>query len=136
MPAITHRARPSDPIQSILSGAVAEVEEGFSLLDVATELAADEIGAVLVRSPHGVVGLLSERDLVTVVASGADLAEVSAADAMSTDLIWTHPLTSIRDAGVLMRDAGIRHLPVGDHREAIGVVSARDVLAVMLANSG
>lgn len=132
MPTATHRARPSDPVRSIMAGAVATVDPGRSLLEVAIELVADEIGAVLVTDGHGPVGLLSERDLVTVVGTGGDLATAQAGDAMSTDLLWVDPEDSIRNVGVLMRDAGVRHMPVGDGRSAVGVVSVRDVLAVLL----
>lgn len=132
MPAVTDYARPSDPVGSIVAGAVAEVEQDRTLLDLAEELAADEIGAVLVRDPHGVVGLVSERDLVVVLGGGRDLGEVRVDDVMTTDLVWARPDATIREVGELMRDADVRHIPVGDGRVAQGVVSIRDVLAVLL----
>jgi CBS domain-containing protein len=77
--------------------------------------------------------LLSERDLITVAATGDDLAVVQAGQAMTADLTWAAPETSIREVGLLMLEAGVRHVPVGDGRRAVGVVSARDVLAVLLS---
>ena len=133
MAAVTSRARPSDPVRMIMSTPVATVDPGSTLLDVAGELLADEVGAVLVSSGPGPVGLLSERDLVAVAASGDDLAVVQAGQAMTADLTWAAPETSIREVGVLMLEAGVRHVPVGDGRKAVGVVSARDVLAVLLS---
>lgn len=132
MPAVTEYARPSDQVGSIVSGAVAEVDEDLTLQELAEELAADEIGAVLVRDPHGVVGLVSERDLVVVLSGGRDPGEVRVADVMTTDLVWARPDATIREVGELMRDADVRHIPVGDGRIARGVVSIRDVLAVLL----
>ncbi|HWM03237.1 MAG TPA: CBS domain-containing protein [Actinophytocola sp.] len=133
MAAVTNRARPSDPVRMIMSTPVATVDPGSTLLDVAGELLADEVGAVLVSSGPGPVGLLSERDLITVAATGDDLAVVQAGQAMTADLTWAAPETSIREVGVLMLEAGVRHVPVGDGRWAVGVVSARDVLAVLLS---
>jgi CBS domain-containing protein len=115
-----------------MSAPVAIVDPGSTLLDVAAELLADEVGAVLVWSGHGPVGLISERDLVTVAATGDDLAVVQAAQAMTVDLTWAGPETSIREVGQLMDELGVRHIPVGDGRTAVGVVSMRDVLAVLL----
>jgi CBS domain-containing protein len=135
MPAVTEYARPSDPVSSIVSGAVAEVDEDITLQELAEELAADEIGAVLVRDPHGVVGLASERDLVVVLSGGRDPADVRVADVMTTDLVWARPDATIREVGELMRDADVRHIPVGDGRIARGVVSIRDVLAVLLRSA-
>jgi CBS domain-containing protein len=133
MAAVTSRARPSDPVRMIMSTPVATVDPGSTLLDVAGELLADEVGAVLVSSGPGPVGLLSERDLITVAATGDDLAVVQAGQAMTADLTWAAPEASIREVGVLMLEAGVRHVPVGDDRRAVGVVSARDVLAVLLS---
>ena len=133
MAAVTSRARPSDPVRMIMSTPVATVDPGSTLLDVAGELLADEVGAVLVSSGPGPVGLLSERDLITVAATGDDLAVVQAGQAMTADLTWAAPEASIREVGVLMLEAGVRLVPVGDGRRAVGVVSARDVLAVLLS---
>jgi CBS domain-containing protein len=133
MAAVTSRARPSDPVRMIMSTPVATVDPGSTLLDVAGELLADEVGAVLVSSGPGPVGLLSDRDLITVAATGDDLAVVQAGQAMTADLTWAAPEASIREVGVLMLEAGVRHVPVGDGRRAVGVVSARDVLAVLLS---
>jgi len=120
MPAATEYACPSDPVGSLISGAVAEVEGGTTVLELAEELAADEIGAALVRDPHGVTGLVSERDLVVVLSGGRDLAEVRVEEIMSTDLVWARPDATIREVGELMRDADVRHIPVGDGKVARG----------------
>ena len=65
---------------------LAEVDAGDSLRSVAQELTADEIGAVLVEAGGGTVGLISERDLVTVLATGGDIDTAQAADIMTGDL--------------------------------------------------
>jgi predicted transcriptional regulator len=49
------------------------------------------------------------------------------------DLTWAAPETSIREVGLLMLEAGVRHVPVGDGGRAVGVVSARAVLVVLLS---
>ena len=135
MSVVTNRARPSDPVRMIMSAPVATVDPGDTLLEVAGELLADEVGVVLVSSGRAPVGLLSERDLVTVAATGDDLAVVQAGEAMTADVTWATPGTSIREVGLLMIEAGVRHVPIGDGRVAAGVVSVRDVLAVLLSAS-
>jgi predicted enzyme related to lactoylglutathione lyase len=70
--------------------------------------------------------------VVGTVAAGRSLDEVQAADVMTPELVWAGPDDSIADTASLMLDAGVRHLPVGDGAEAVGVVSARDVLDVLL----
>lgn len=47
-----------------------------SLLDVASELAEAEIGALVVMGQHGPVGVISERDVVRALAVGGEPTEL------------------------------------------------------------
>jgi signal-transduction protein with cAMP-binding, CBS, and nucleotidyltransferase domain len=62
-----------------------------SLREVARELADGEIGAVLVETPGGPVGVLSERDLVAAIAAGYDPEERQVADVLTADLVTARP---------------------------------------------
>lgn len=127
-------ARPSDPIRLVMARVVATVASSQSLQDVARELAAGEVSMVLVADGSRTLGLISERDVVGAVAAGRPLDEVQASDVMTSELVWADPDDSIVDTASLMLDAGIRHLPIGDGERAIGVVSARDALDVLLTS--
>lgn len=128
-------AAPTDAVAEVMAVAPAEVATGDSLRVVAEELTAGEIGAVLVRARGTVVGLVSERDLVAVIASGGDVESVQAADVMSTELITVGAGTSIAATGEAMLEAGVRHVLVERDTGIVGVVSIRDVLAVLLAGA-
>ena len=52
---------------------------------------------------------------------------------MTADLVTAEPDDSIATVGALMRDAGVRHVPVAVAGTVVGVVSIRDILAVLLA---
>ena len=126
---------PSDPVRLLMSAPVATVDVGASVRDAAEELMVDEVGVVLVTG-QGPVGLLSERDVLTLVATGADLDVTQVGDVMSTDLLWARPDDPIRTVSELMIDAGLRHLPIGDGRHPVGIVSLRDVVGVLVAAAG
>jgi CBS domain-containing protein len=130
----TGKVTPADPIQKIMTKRLVEVHAEESLRLVAQELAADEVGTVLVSAPGRPAGLISERDLVTILASGGDLDNRQAADIMTTDLVAAEPGDSIASVGRLMREAGVRHIVVRDGDAVVGLVSIRDVLAVLLAS--
>lgn len=123
---------PTQPVSTIATRIVAEVDTALSLRAIAEELVADEVGVVLVRAPGRRTGLISERDLVTVLAVGGDPDRTQAADVMTTDLITAAPSASIVEVGTRMLDAGIRHVVLRDGDEVVGVVSIRDVLRAML----
>lgn len=133
VPTSTGHPAPTDPIRTIMIDAPATVGPEESLLSVAQELVAGEIGAVLVVAAGAPTGLVSERDIVTVAASGGDLAREQAGDVMTTDLVTAAPGDSIAEVAALMRDAGVRHVPVRAGETYVGMVSVRDVLEVLLA---
>jgi CBS domain-containing protein len=123
---------PGDPVRSIMTWPVVTIEAGATLSEAAEALVLDEIGAVVVtgQSP---IGLLSERDIIRVVAVGGDVTAVQASDVMSIPLIWIGPNDPIQDAADLMLEADIRHLPVGDGRRLVGMLSVREVLGAFAA---
>jgi CBS domain-containing protein len=98
---------------------------------VAESLTADEIGILPVLSNGHLVGVVSERDLVRHLANGAEPDHVLVEDIMTTDLLQVTSETSIAEAAQLMVEAGIRHLPVLNDGAVAGIVSVRDVLAVL-----
>ena len=118
---------PTDPVRLVMARRLLGVASETSLRDVARELYESEVGVVLVDNPGGATGLLSERDLVQVVADGDDLDRRQAADIMTADLV------TIATVGALMRDAGVRHVPIAVAGTVVGVVSIRDILSVLLA---
>ncbi|GAA2552979.1 CBS domain-containing protein [Pseudonocardia hydrocarbonoxydans] len=133
MTSTARRVLPTDPVRSIMVDGPATVDPGDSLLAVAEELVAGEIGAVLVRAPGGPTGLLSERDVVAALVAGGDLGDEQAGEVMTADLVSVGTGETIVAAGRRMAEAGVRHLPVRDGDAVVGLVSQRDVLAVLLA---
>lgn len=126
--------QPSDPVARIMATSVAFINAAASWAQALSELVGNQIGAVLLVDDNNRIGLVSERDLITALADGAaDLDSRQVGEIATFDLIWASPDDSIGDAGAVMVDAEIRHLPVGDGHEVIGIVSARDVLAVLVA---
>lgn len=127
-------AAAEQPIRTIMKQQPAAVEQHDSLREVAKELSANEIGVLLVSSPVGPVGVISERDVVNVVAIGGDVEREQAKTVMSVDLVTAAPTDSIAAVGRLMIDAGVRHIAIrSDDGRITGLVSVRDVLDAVLA---
>ena len=127
-------AAAEQPIGRIMKCRPVTVEQHDPLREVAKELAANEIGVLLVSSPIGPVGMISERDVVAVVAAGGDLEREQVRSVMSVDLVTAASTESIASVGRLMIDAGVRHVAVrGDDGRITGLVSMRDVLDAVLA---
>lgn len=89
------------------------------------------IGAVTVVEGPRVVGLFSERDLMKrVVAEGRDPAQVKVREVMSTELTIANPGESYEEALSKMQQAKVRHLPILEDNQLLGLISLRDLLQV------
>jgi CBS domain-containing protein len=127
-------AQPTDPVTRIMTTSVATIDAGASWAQALAELVGNQIGAVVLIDDNERIGLVSERDLIDALAQGeVDLQTRQVEEIATFDLIWAPADTSIAQAGSMMVDAEIRHLPVGDGHEVLGMISARDVLEVLVA---
>ena len=107
-----------------------------TLRHVAGLMWARSVGALLVGGPRCLLGIISERDLATAIAQGADPDTATAAGAMSHDIVSLRPGDTLYDAAVDMLDVGIRHVPVVDeHGTVQGMVSVRDLLRPLLVRA-
>ncbi|HET9842591.1 MAG TPA: CBS domain-containing protein [Nocardioides sp.] len=122
---------PATVVRKVMVWPVATVDGDATLAEVAEALAADEVGALCVTEDGRLAGIISERDVVVHLAAGADPAHLTAAEAMSNDLVTASPDDSVLDAARRMEEAQVRHLPVIDNGRIAGIVSMRDLFAVL-----
>ncbi len=117
--------------QTRKGAAIVTAAENSTLMEAAKTLAAHRIGAVVVTTSDGrVAGILSERDIVRVVAqSGPDILASPVADVMTRAVITCTEDDSIDDLMTKMTRGRFRHLPVIDGNGLLtGVVSIGDVV--------
>lgn len=104
-----------------------------TVADVVALLAEHKIGAVPVVSGSGLAGIVSERDIVRLLADrGADVLGVTVSELMTVDLVTAAPNDSLDDIASLMTERRIRHLPVLAGSELAGIVTIGDVVAARL----
>jgi CBS domain-containing protein len=95
--------------------------------DAAKLLHEHGISSVIVKDGDSVSGIITERDIVNVVADGQDPAAVKIGERMTRDLDTVEPRTDIAEAAEHMARLRIRHLPVCDASGVVGIVSIRDL---------
>lgn len=111
---------------------VALVDENRTILDAATVMVERFIGSVVVTGSSAIKGIFTERDLMRAVAQGQDPAQTKLKGVMRVDLVRASPRDSVEDCLDLMRTHRCRHLLVFDRDEFVGIVSLRDLAALML----
>jgi CBS domain-containing protein len=87
------------------------------------------MGCVLVTSGEGIVGIVTERDIVRGMALGASRsAGATGRNIMSSPLIVVGPETPVEDALAIMAEKGIRRLPVVKGGGLLGLVTLEDIV--------
>jgi CBS domain-containing protein len=119
-------------IRSVLAGRqVYHVTSDRTVRDAARYMSERRVGAVAVVQDERLVGILSERDVMSrVVAKGLDPDRTRVDEVMTRDLLVGGVEESYGDALRKMRLASCRHLPVVDGGHLIGMVSQRDLLQI------
>ena len=125
----------SIPIATITGDPVARVAADATVADVAMALADIDVGAVVVGDDQRPAALVSERDVVRVVATGKNPASVPAAEVASTKLVWCDAEATVDHVATRMMDRYIRHILVERDGALVGIVSARDLLGVYSAGA-
>jgi CBS domain-containing protein len=105
----------------------ADAEDTFA--DVAKVMRSNGISSVVVLNGDGALtGIVTERDIVNLVAAGGDPQSVEVAHGMTRRHLETcEPKTDISEAADRMVSMNIRHLPVLDRGKVVGIVSIRDL---------
>ena len=108
---------------------VATIQPQASVAELLRELADRNIGAMVVVGDEGVVGIVSERDVVRRLHErGAELIDVPIADIMTAMVAICTPDDTVDDLTQLMTTRRIRHVPVLVDGELDGLVSIGDVV--------
>jgi CBS domain-containing protein len=102
-----------------------------SVRDVAKQMSDLHIGAIAVLSDGKLVGIFSERDVLTrVVAEGRDPDGTPVSTVMTRELIAADPSEDVQSALQKMQERQCRHLPVVDAGNLVGMISIRDLLQI------
>lgn len=116
-------------VKDAMTADVVTIGPSHSLRDASRVMAERKIGSVVVHDPDGPgAGILTERDIVTAVASGVDLDSAPAGEHVTTDSAYGSPTWSLDEATEAMRRGGFRHLVVLDGGDVLGIISMRDIV--------
>lgn len=114
-------------------GEVYSISPDASVFEALKLMADHNTGALLVMAGGKVEGILSERDCVRRVdLHGRAAKDTTVNDIMTSKVLYAQVNQSIEECVAVMLDKNIRHLPVFDGNELVGLVSARDALAEMV----
>jgi CBS domain-containing protein len=109
------------------------IEPSTRLGEVVRSLVEHKIGSLLICDQHDgkrrVLGIITERDILRACAErGSQFGDVPVTEYMTTEMITGSPENSVEHIMGVMTDHRIRHLPVMEEDQLIGLISIGDVV--------
>lgn len=111
-------------------GTVFTVRPDHSVTEAAALMAAKKVGvAIVTNAKGGIAGILSERDIVAGINQyGKGVTDMSVRNLMTTLVATCAPSDSVKAVMEIMNERRIRHLPVVENDELLGIVSIGDAV--------
>jgi IMP dehydrogenase len=108
---------------------VFEIDAGASVYEAVERMVELNVGALLVKERGDVAGIITERDyLRRVTLEGRTDRETEVREIMSSPLVVVRPDTTVDECMALMTDRRIRHLPVVEEGQVVGMISIGDLV--------
>ncbi len=124
-------------VGSIARISVPSVDPSTPVSKIATIMTKQNIGSVIVTSDLGVMGIVTERDIIERVAlAKKDLYGLVAQDIMTSPVITVHYDRTLQEALKIMKDNNIRRLIVVKGKIILGLVTERRLLLASYAEQG
>ncbi len=96
-------------------------------------MADKDVGALLVTENDALVGIISERDYARkIILLGKTSKETLVSEIMTTVLYTVHPDQTMEECMELMTNHHIRHLPIVENDQILGVISIGDVVKAII----
>jgi CBS domain-containing protein len=119
-------------ISEILRGKgtdVLKIDASATVFDAIKRIVDKNVGSILVTEGDEVVGIMTERDYLRKIAVlGRTSHETLVSEIMTSPLVYVTPETTIEESMAIMTDRRIRHLPVVENEDVVGIISIGDLV--------
>jgi CBS domain-containing protein len=128
---LRHKVSEASPASTV--SAVVTCGPGDDMTSVLASLAEHRIGAEVVVDSSGIVGIISERDIVRALHTrGASALQAKVGDLMTSPVVSCSPENSVEEVAGLMTSRRFRHMPVVHNGALVGIVTIGDVVAARI----
>ena len=114
-------------VADIMSTPIETISRDASASDAAERMRAEDISALLVTT--STPSIVTSTDILDAVAAGRDTSELSVQELMTESVETVPPTIRVGEAAAMMTTFGIKHLPVVEDGDYVGIISSTDITA-------
>ena len=123
-------------VRDVMTRDYVGVSESDTVLGAVRLMDEDDIGCVVVLRGSDPVGIVTESDVLSLIADERDPADVAVSSVMSEPVVSVDADRGLSDAAATMSREDIRRLAVTNDDELVGVLSERDVISASASLAG
>ncbi len=114
---------------------VLSIHPDDSVLDAIQKMADNDVGALIVIEGDKLVGMVTERLYAReVFLKGRSSRETAVRDIMETQVVYARPEQTVEECMAVMTENRVRHLPILESEQLIGIVSIGDLVKSIIAD--
>ena len=118
-------------VYEVMNRDVQTAECETTICDIANQMKTAKVGSIIILKENSPVGIITEQDVVRkVVAEKNNPKETIVEDIADENLISIESTRDLYDAMVLMGNSEIKHLPVIDEGELVGIITGKDIMRI------
>lgn len=113
---------------------IVSIAPGASVFDAIKLMADKAVGSLLVMDDHAMLGIVTERDYARkVILKGRSSENTDVSEIMTAKVLTTSTAATVKSCMELMNEHRIRHLPVLEAGEVVGVISIGDLVNAIIS---
>jgi len=115
-------------VKEIMSKNIMRIDCNDSVIDACNEYTEKNVGSLVVMDKEIIVGIVTERDIIKrLILQDRDPKKTKIREIMTPNIITVHALAPIEKAAQIMREQGIKKLPVILNNEIVGMLTETDL---------
>jgi len=106
-----------------------------SVFDAIKKMAVNNVGSLVVLEGGKLIGIITERHYArNVFLKGRSSPKTIVSEIMVSRVVCAQPELSVEECMAIMTDKAVRHLPVLDEEQLIGIISIGDLVKSIIGN--
>ena len=115
--------------KDVMKKKIIELDGSVSIQDAASKMTNAKVGSVIVTSEGKHVGILTEKDFISIAAEGRPLF-TAISEVMSSPIISIDSEETVWEAAELMKEKNIHKIPVQENDKIVGILTATDLVKI------